>query len=186
METISLIPHPDFPPSHVQGVELEIGYDYDFLYLSYRLVGASSVILPYTGEAIRQDGLWQSTCFELFVMSKEADSYAEFNFAPLFRWAAYQFDDYRAGMKPMALAVEPHLLDSRVGERGRDFPRHYQFDATLSRSDLPDGDAWLGLSAVIEEKDGTKSYWALRHPGGKPDFHHRDCFALELPAPTVA
>jgi hypothetical protein len=39
----------------------------------------------------------------------------------------------------------------------------------------------LGLSAVIEETSGRKSYWALAHPPGKPDFHHPDCFALELP-----
>ena len=40
----------------------------------------------------------------------------------------------------------------------------------------------LGLSAVLEEKDGTKSYWALAHPpGDKPDFHDPDCFAAQLP-----
>ena len=39
----------------------------------------------------------------------------------------------------------------------------------------------LGLSAVIEDTSGGKSYWALAHPPGKPDFHHADCFALELP-----
>jgi hypothetical protein len=33
---------------------------------------------------------------------------------------------------------------------------------------------------VIEAADGSLSYWALRHPPGKPDFHHRDAFALEL------
>jgi hypothetical protein len=38
----------------------------------------------------------------------------------------------------------------------------------------------LGLSAVLEETNGHKSYWALAHPPGKPDFHHADCFALEL------
>ena len=38
----------------------------------------------------------------------------------------------------------------------------------------------LGLSAVIEEVNGRKSYWALAHPVGKPDFHHNDCFTLEL------
>ena len=38
----------------------------------------------------------------------------------------------------------------------------------------------LGLSAVLEEKDGTKSYWALAHPrGDKPDFHAPDCFAAQ-------
>ena len=38
----------------------------------------------------------------------------------------------------------------------------------------------VGLSAVIEEQGGVLSYWALRHPPGKPDFHHRDSFAMEL------
>jgi len=46
---------------------------------------------------------------------------------------------------------------------------------------LPTDQPWkLGLSAVIEERNGRKSYWALRHPAGQPDFHHPDCFALEL------
>jgi len=44
------------------------------------------------------------------------------------------------------------------------------------------GDFHIGLAAVIEELDGTKSYWALAHPPGAPDFHHADCFALTLPA----
>jgi hypothetical protein len=39
----------------------------------------------------------------------------------------------------------------------------------------------LGLSAVLEEKDGTKSYWALAHPADeKPDFHAPDCFVARL------
>ena len=38
----------------------------------------------------------------------------------------------------------------------------------------------LGLSAVIEELNGHKSYWALAHPPGKPDFHHSDCFTYEF------
>lgn len=37
------------------------------------------------------------------------------------------------------------------------------------------------LSAVIEEADGTISYWALAHPSDKPDFHHPDSFVLDLP-----
>jgi len=36
----------------------------------------------------------------------------------------------------------------------------------------------LGLSAVIEEISGHRSYWALAHPPGKADFHHSDSFAL--------
>ena len=41
----------------------------------------------------------------------------------------------------------------------------------------------LGLSAVIEETDGRLSYWALAHPGERPDFHHRDSFVLPLEHP---
>jgi hypothetical protein len=47
------------------------------------------------------------------------------------------------------------------------------------RGDVP----WrMGISAVIEEKNGNISYWALAHPKGKPDFHHRDCFTLQIEA----
>ena len=42
------------------------------------------------------------------------------------------------------------------------------------------GDGAVGLSAVLEEKDGAKSYRALAHQGEKPDFHHADCFAARL------
>jgi hypothetical protein len=51
-------------------------------------------------------------------------------------------------------------------------------------SHLPRDAPWrLGLSALIEDKNGRKSYWALAHPPGKPDFHHGDCFAHEF-SPT--
>jgi hypothetical protein len=39
----------------------------------------------------------------------------------------------------------------------------------------------FGLAAVIEETSGRRSFWALAHPPGKPDFHHADCFTLEVP-----
>jgi hypothetical protein len=39
----------------------------------------------------------------------------------------------------------------------------------------------VGLAAVVEETSGHRSYWALAHPPGKPDFHHADCFTLEVP-----
>ncbi|HEY0337828.1 MAG TPA: hypothetical protein VGC70_10865, partial [Burkholderiales bacterium] len=38
----------------------------------------------------------------------------------------------------------------------------------------------LAVSAVIEARDGSLSYWALKHPPGKPDFHCSDAFVLGL------
>ena len=45
---------------------------------------------------------------------------------------------------------------------------------------LPPGPARLGLTAVIEEAGGRLSYWALRHPAERPDFHDAGGFALEV------
>ena len=52
---------------------------------------------------------------------------------------------------------------------------------TLGATIAGEAGAWqLGLSAVLEEKDGTKSYWALAHSADKPDFHAPGCFIARL------
>jgi hypothetical protein len=38
----------------------------------------------------------------------------------------------------------------------------------------------VAMAAVIEDDTGGLSYWGLRHPPGKPDFHHPNGFALEV------
>ena len=44
------------------------------------------------------------------------------------------------------------------------------------------GKKWdFGLSVVLEEANGAKSYWALAHASGRPDFHAADCFVAKLP-----
>ena len=42
----------------------------------------------------------------------------------------------------------------------------------------------VGLSAVIEDND-CLSYWALRHPADKPDFHDADGFTLLIEPPDL-
>jgi hypothetical protein len=42
------------------------------------------------------------------------------------------------------------------------------------------GDLRLGITAVVEDNRGQLGYWALRHPGERPDFHHPDSFGFEL------
>ena len=43
----------------------------------------------------------------------------------------------------------------------------------------------LALTAVVEDDNGTLSYWALKHAPGKPDFHHPDGFVLELTSDSM-
>ena len=51
--------------------------------------------------------------------------------------------------------------------------------ATLHLSE--DATGLIGLSAIIEDRAGTRSFWALAHPSGAPDFHDVACFAADLP-----
>ena len=128
--------------------------------------------IPQPAEPTREDGLWQTTCFEAFLRQSEQDGYREWNFAPSGKWAAYDFTAPREGMAESAIGAPPYI-------RMEDNFTWWALGATIA----VDADtSWeLGLSAVLEEKDGTKSYWALAHPSDKPDFHHPDCFVVRLP-----
>ena len=133
---------------------------------------ARFVILAPGGEGARRDELWRTTCFEAFLAQPGDPAYAEWNFAPSGDWASYEFSDYRTGMRSPEVAAPPYI-------RIEDNLTWWTLGATIA---VPAGITWeLGLSAVLEEPDGTKSYWALAHPGGPPDFHDRACFAASLP-----
>ena len=152
------------------------------LVLSYIVTGKmSDVRMPPVMAAARSDELWRHTCFEAFVCASSGSEYYEFNFAPSTQWAAYRFSSYRSGMRAAAEISAPPI-------EVRSSPDCYTLQASLELdrlSALPREIVWhLGLSALIEDTSGRKSYWALAHPRGKPDFHHADCFAYEF-SPTV-
>lgn len=130
--------------------------------------------LPAPSDPVRTDGLWNSTCFELFVRG-DGDAYFEFNFAPSSRWAAYRFAAYRNGAEDW-LTDAPEIYDDASESS-------FAVEVALR---LPNGASEIGLSAIVHEVGGVKSYWAVRHPPGEPDFHHRDCFALKLSPPERA
>lgn len=175
METCELICHPDSPASSVTGVTARIiGLDRHWLTLRWRIDGAREVRVPPLAGKGRADGLWQATCFELFAL--QGEGYCEFNLSPSERWAAYDFTGYRQGMTERAMPRHP-VCTWRSGSA------FAIFDAAIPMSGMPALPARLGLSAVIEELDGTKSYWALAHPPGQPDFHHPTCFAATLEPP---
>ncbi|MBX3481653.1 MAG: DOMON-like domain-containing protein [Caulobacter sp.] len=112
-----------------------------------------------------------------FRRDEREEGYVEINLSPSNQWAVYVFDGYRSGMRAAA-AVERRALE-RSQDEGR-FGLSTIFD--LNGLDaLPSAPWRLGLSAVIELKDGSKSYWALAHAPGQPDFHHPDAFAAILP-----
>ena len=147
------------------------------LTLRYRLSGAvDEVRVAPAGPSERADELWRTTCFEAFIAAP-GGGYYELNFSPSSRWAAYRFEGYRAGMAPVEPLAAPTIEGGADGDG-------YVLCAALAAgglAGLSTPDPWrLGVSAVIEDTAGRKSYWALVHPDGKPDFHHADGFACEL------
>jgi hypothetical protein len=157
--------HSDSLGVAVVQVEVEVARSRaDGLVLSYVVTGKiNDVRMPAVVAAARGEELWQHTCFEAFVRASSGDGYYEFNFSPSTQWAAYRFSGYRSGMSVPA-EVRPFTIDAQST------PDRYTLQTSLELdrlSGLPHADFWrLGLSAVIEEVSGEKSYWALAHPRG--------------------
>ncbi len=179
MQTYRLVCHTDTLSRAVQSISVEIDLvGPSMVILDFRVVGDIGMLrIPARTSGRPTDDLWKHTCFEMFSRcTYHPDAYEELNLSPSTDWACYEFIAYRRGMSAIeALPPEIEVFDEPDALR-------VNAKAALAEGRGP----WrIALSAVIEETDGTKSYWALRHPPGKPDFHHPDCFALELAAPDL-
>ena len=175
---LNLIPHPSTPPA--EPLKLWATVDHAAAFGAAATLNiwfgvgapASRFVIPEGRDGERRDELWKTTCFEAFLRPAGEERYQEWNFAPSGDWAAYDFSGYREDMAEAPVGAPPYI-------RMEDNLTWWTLGATIA---VPAGQKWeLGLSAVLEEQDGSKSYWALAHPADKPDFHHRDCFAAKLP-----
>lgn len=178
---LTLTPHPDTPCDAVQRIDVHVTRPRARgLALTYRVAGdIDDVRWPAIVDekmGSRADELWRSTCLEAFVSA--GAGYYEFNLSPSGEWAVYRFNGYRSGMTSAA-GAELYTLEAGRNDGGFELSAELDLDGL---SHLLPGQPWrLGLSAVIEESDGRKSYWALSHAPGRPDFHHPDSFAALVP-----
>jgi hypothetical protein len=179
MPAVHLAAHPANRPEAVRGIAVAVNK-----------AGAERLMLAYTIEAdparIRIPAprasrigreLWRHTCCECFIAADGHPAYCEYNFSPSHEWALYAFTKYRDGAPVIAEALDPRIEVRRFADR-------LELSASIPLRALPPPyrreRLSIGLSAVIEDTDGGLSYWALRHPADKPDFHHRDSFTLKL------
>jgi hypothetical protein len=170
-EVVRLVRHPASSDG-VAGISARIGRVAGSLKVVFSLEGdLDQLVLPPPVSVRRGDKLWQHTCFEMFV-SARLPAYREFNFSPSGEWATYAFRGYRE-----AVDGDPGPVRSLAIRLSKAAPQ-LELEAVLpmaGRERLA-----VGVSAVMESKSGALSYWALRHPPGKPDFHHPEAFALAL------
>lgn len=172
----TLTRHPGNPPGMNQriGVTLLLKPD-GSLTLAYSIHGPGSFMrIPSVDSPAPADALWRTTCCELFVSEADGSGYREFNFSPSGQWAAYDFAAYRERAAAAAPIPAPRIWSGY-------FENRLQLDATLSIAALPAGEFLsCALAVVVESHDGRLGYWALAHPPGQPDFHHRSGFTLCL------
>jgi hypothetical protein len=175
LQTYRLIPHTDVPPERLTSLEVDVTMDGEEISVDFRAEPRDAVVMQPWREGVRTNGLWETTCFELFLKPEGGEAYFEFNFAPSTDWAAYQLSGYRAGLEPLAAPLDFCISAYPWAEVDL-------VSVDLDLGFLPPGKARLGICAVIEEVSGRRSYWALAHAPGEPDFHNDACFVLEVAA----
>jgi len=178
-----LLVHPSTPSDAVRSLTVDVARTPSILALRYLLhADLDRLAIPPPGPIRSGRDLWRHTCFEAFLGIDGEAPYHEVNLSPSRQWALYAFRARRDG----GVVDEP-------GWRP-DLHVHRDADALEVRATLPldalasayaTATLRLALSAVLEARDGTQSYWALHHPPGTPDFHHPEAFALRLEPPAA-
>lgn len=158
-------------------ISVDIGRRSNTLLIDYRLLGrlAELSIAPPAATPARKNELWQETCFELFLACRDFPSYWEFNLSPAGHWNVYRFSSYRQEMKEED-AFERLSFSVRSEPEALLIALELDLGAIIGAERVVEA----GVSAVIKQKGGEISYWALAHRGPKADFHRRDGFIVEL------
>ncbi len=165
----SLRLHPVCPAGAVIQVTAEVLSTKDGCRARFAASGEMiEAIIPGLEEPERMDDLWKATCFEIF-WEREDGSYREFNLSPSTRWACYDFDSFREGMRNAPAEVTITFEATTEG---------MELIADI-KSELP-LPAKVALNAIIEEQDGVLRFWALDFAEGKPEFHSEVCRALTV------
>ena len=129
------------------------------LRLSWTVTGdIDRLRLPPAAPPVRADGLWQHSCFEVFLRADDKDAYVEWNLAPSGAWACYRFERRRAGLR----------FERVLG-------------AQLSGIDLKKRNDILALLAIeFQETDAPAGFVTLRFSGGAAIRLNVECIEVEL------
>jgi hypothetical protein len=152
--------HPDTPPGAIHTIDAELRRVPGGVVATFNAVGdTAQLVVPPLAAPERADDLWRTTCFELFV-GGEGESYREFNLSPSGAWAAYEFDGHRNGRRDINVRIE---IETSLNNKSL-------LVTAKIEAEFPNPSP-VGLTAVIEEKDGLLRYWATTFAPGEPDFH---------------
>lgn len=160
------------------GIGAEISIQGSSIQIEYKLDLQNALLkgLPLESAKWEQDqiprlqGLWATTCFEAFLNPVGESYYYEFNFSLRPAWNGYEFTTYRDPQPPketqtFALkGLSWEAPESRLTAHLENRSSHSEFN--------------VSLTAVTEDQNQNKHYWALTHAENKPDFHSQKSFSL--------
>lgn len=183
MQTFRLVPYPadDIPKIQIVG---EVGRIEDRLHVRYSVQGdAENILLPDVTIPARKDDLWRASCFEFFLALPDRPEYWEFNMSPSSEWNVYLMDAYRQ----VNMREETKIRDLPFKFRKEDGGYSLDISVDLRSIIQAEQELQVGITAIIQTKNGGESYWALAHPGTQADFHLRDSFIFGVRSlPTSA
>ena len=173
-----------FPDPQIPAVSLigNLVLENHVLVLRYSLSGdIESVLLPAISVTPgRKDDLWKATCFEFFLAIRDQPGYWEFNMSPSGDWNVYRVDAYRRVGFREETAVSKLPFALRKESDGI----MIEVSVNLSSIIPLEAELQIGITAIVQEKDGRETYWALAHPAPYADFHLRESFILALAGQT--
>ncbi|HVM95364.1 MAG TPA: DOMON-like domain-containing protein [Candidatus Acidoferrales bacterium] len=176
---VDLLCHSSTPTDLVRRLSATAHRNAHILSISFQLDAAMDCIRVPKPTAPRMTiGLWEHTCFEAFVTVPGSPAYRELNLSPSSEWAVFAFQSYRE-IAPFPENLTAPEITLHRGDNS------LQLEATVNLDELSpafeQAELHVGLSAVIEDVEGSLSYWALRHPAAYADFHHADARVLCIP-----
>ncbi len=147
------------------------------LAIRYALLGqvADLVIPAPAAMPARRYALWEETCFEFFLAVKDSPRYWEINLSPSGDWNVYRFTAYRQGMQEETAFTSLPLSVQRESD-SLSLALELDLDVIVRADQALE----VAVSAVIKQRDGEVTYWALTHRGPQADFHRRDTFIMTM------
>ncbi len=149
--------------------------------LKYILSGAvERVAVPAISAApSKKEGLWNNTCFEIFISREGSPKYIEWNFSPTHDWCLLFYEDYRKA--PSKDVPKVSALPKIISRRGKkEFSLDARFDLNECTNIWAESTPYeIGLASVLEHSKGDRSFWAITHVATHPDFHLRRSFVMK-------
>jgi hypothetical protein len=171
-----------FPGTHIPDITIRgrIARTHHLLAVHYSLTGdIGEIRFPEpVHQPNRRVELWLATCFEFFLAIPGQPGYWEFNLSPCGDWNAFRMDAYRR----VGFRQEDRVQDVRINSHQVDDCFILDAAIDLSRLFEPEVALQVGITSVIQTRDGNETYWALAHPASQADFHWRENFILLLEA----